>query len=171
MTAIAGLRNSRRSSPYLSAFFLRAEPPSPAAPQLRGLPLRQSSAPARRCRRAAAVSPAATFTPERPAVRQDTDAEVRAPSGLLRPAALHHHGAPPLESRTAALLLVVSELRMCPSHPLFPAQLELQRVGGRAHWLSMASPQAALARNHPGGFKSRFRDDEPRKGSDVLVRK
>ena len=43
-------------------------------------------------------------------------------------------------------------------------------MGGRAHWMNMASPAAALTRAHPGGFKSRYRDDEPRKGSDVLVR-
>jgi acetolactate synthase I/II/III large subunit len=42
-------------------------------------------------------------------------------------------------------------------------------VGSRAHWLNIASPQASLARAHPDGFVSRYADDEPRKGADILV--
>jgi len=42
-------------------------------------------------------------------------------------------------------------------------------VGSRAHWLNMASPTAALARAFPQGFVSRYRDDEARKGADILV--
>lgn len=58
---------------------------------------------------------------------------------------------------------------MTSSRPLFPPQREAQRVGSRAHWLNMANPATALARAHPGGFTSRYRPDEPRKGADVLV--
>ena len=42
-------------------------------------------------------------------------------------------------------------------------------MGSRAHWLNLASPAAALARAHPDGFRSRYRDGEARKGADVLV--
>ncbi len=48
-------------------------------------------------------------------------------------------------------------------------QADIARVGSRAHWLNMASPAAALARTHPDGFVSRYADDEPRKGADILV--
>jgi acetolactate synthase-1/2/3 large subunit len=65
--------------------------------------------------------------------------------------------------------LHVRGLSLTRSAPLARPQAEIARVGSRAHWLNMASPAAALARTHPGGFVSRYADDEPRKGADILV--